>query len=82
MKQHVRANFQQIHPSCELQNLPGLKSFHFLFFKQSVNVSFIYCDSCSAFSKSVSLQLSWCLGVCRFQPIRGLNQGLRLTSLT
>ena len=46
MKQHVRASFQQIHPSCELQNLPVLKSFHF----QTVsNVSFIYCDSCSAF---------------------------------
>ena len=29
MKQHVRASFQQIHPSCELQNLPGLKSFQF-----------------------------------------------------
>ena len=31
MKQHVRASFQQIHPSCELHNLPGLKSFHLMF---------------------------------------------------
>ena len=29
VKQRVRASFQQIHPSCELQNLPGLKYFHF-----------------------------------------------------
>ena len=29
MKQHVRASFQQKHPSCELLNLQGLKSVHF-----------------------------------------------------
>ena len=33
MKQHVRASFRQIHPSCELQHLPGLKIFSFLSFK-------------------------------------------------